>query len=938
MSRGPDLSRSTSFEHADVVGRAGGLDSVVLAGADGETELIDQDGHFTHRRGTAVDDIAVGERVYTLVDGTLAAFGTTGSRLWSDDSYGDAAGLTADPVGSSLVVRTDDGELLWLDSDSGSEVDRRSVPNPEAPGEATVVAYDGLVVAAKYSRLKVFDDGEWAERLDGRADTVGILDDAVVVSLLDGTVRCYRDGSDAWTLDHEVQWVSDAGVDRLFARDADGLLTIDGDGSMSRPEAVSPDGQYVVSADGSVVCRVADGTATVYRSTEDPATALELSVADSPVAPTADTVPVAVHNAGETLVDTTVTVSGEGLTVGTDRATLKIEPGATHQLRVAVRSVEIGEATISLATDETTLDSATVEVAEPERTVTADTELLGVEDGTATIRVTVTNEGTSRIDGGRVGDRDLRPMQPGESAVVETTLDTPVETVTVELADIENRTLSLSVPATPLSVSLDGSTRGYTDVHVENVVSATVRDRLIVTGLPTPDETVSKAVSVPADGALIWTVPSVVAGDRRIEARSMGDGDVTTLDPGVIDEVDSRADHARTDRSASDRRSEQHSVDRQDETQPSSRPETAATDVDGTASHTTADSERSDTSDESITVVESAATESGPPVSVERQVETNTPATGAAFRERLDVRNEGQSAVDISVEGGFGDTPTTATVAADTEQALSRRVAAFESGELPPVRVTTDDGSVGTDATELSVETGHLTPYVWLTVGQDGEPMLGVAVTVEGDHECRVEDVTVNGQSLDVSIDLVPGETVREVVALDTLPSEATVSDATVTITDGEDSLSLETLCRRLDPEREMDPKSGLVGEIFGGGLDDGDGTIYLKLRNEGVAPVEDIRLAAVEDTQSIRRGEVEQLDTGAEAECVIRLRPDDPMETVDLPVSVCKMGTGDEIGTLRASGPGTAEAPSKTWTVNWEDESTDNPMPPMVATAFDAG
>lgn len=980
MSLGLDLSRSTSFEHADLACRAGGLDKVVLAGADGETELIDQDGHFTHRRGTTIDDVAVGERVYTLADGTLAAFGTTGSRLWSDDSYDDAAGLTADPVGSSLVVRTDDGELLWLDGDSGSEVDRRSVPNPEAPGEATVVAYDGVVAAAKYSRLKVFDDGEWAERLDGRADTVGILGDAVVVSLLDGTVRCYRDGSDEWTLDHEVQWLSGAGVDRLFGRDADGLIAIDGDGSVSRPGAVSPDGRYVASTDGSVVCRVADGTATVYRSTEDPATALELSVAESPVTPTAETITLAVHNAGETLVDTTVTVSGEGLTVGTDRATLKIEPGATHQLRVAVRSLEIGEGTISLLTDESVLGSATVEVAEPERTVTTDTELLGVEEGTATVRVTVTNEGTDRIGGGRVGDRDLRPIQPGESAVVETTLATPVESVTVELADVENRTLPLSIPTTALSISLDESDRGYTDVSVENAVSATVRDRLTVTGLPTPDETVSRAVSVPPDGALIWTLPSVVAGERRIEARSTGDGDVTTHDPGVIDGVstrsradrrqsqradsprrsaDDRAVRSETEQSSGDSQSEQQSAGRQDEPQSGARRETQAASVDDTASHAASESKRPE-SDESITVVESESAdtdgserpksvgsgagdssvsevaESGVPISVERQVETNTPAAGTAFGERLEVRNEGRSPQEVSVEGGFGDTATTVTVADDTTQTLSRRVVAFESGELPPVRATTDDGAVTTDETELSVETGYLTPYVWLTVGPDGEPVLGVAVTVEGDHECRVEDVTVDGRSLDVTVDLVPGETVREVVTLDTPPSEATVSEATVTVTNGEDSLSLDTLCRRLDPEQVTDPKSSLVGEVFGGGVEDGDGTIYLKLRNEGVASVEDIRLDAVGDTRSIRRGEIERLDPGEEAECVVRLRPDEPLESVELSVSIRQTDTGDEVGTLRASGPGTAETPDETWTVGWEDDSTELPLPSIVVTGFD--
>ncbi|MEZ3115897.1 hypothetical protein RYH80_08195 [Halobaculum sp. MBLA0147] len=550
----PVLAQVDSFEQAAPAAAAAGTDTVAVAGRDGDVVLVDGEGHFTLQRADAVADVAVGGQVYTLADGAVTAFGTNGTRLWTAAEIDEPVGLAADPVGGTVLVRTADEAFVRVRGDSGTTVGRDPVPGAELPRDPHVAVYDGLRAVGRWSSLFVTDEdgeawGEGAVSLDGAVADVGIVDETVVVALRDGSVAGYADGECRWERDGDVDWIADAGDGHLWVRDGERVVAIAPDGGGETVESVPHTGSHVVSVDGTVACRVADGTATVSHAVEDPAEELRLSVPDAPVPETADTVSVVVENGGDATVDRTVAVTGTGVTVGAEPFSLALEPGARQRVTVGVAEVADDTVSLGLVVDDERVAETTVETVDPDRTPTVTGTAVALVDGQVRVEVRLRNETETPVEAWQVGGVDGGAVQPGGERSVEATFAPPVTDPTVALAPFPDTRLDLDVPARPVSLALETDGDGYLTVRATATVDCPVRTELVVGGVPTPDDTVAREVEIPADGTVVWTLPSVAAGRRRVTVESDTATQQTTCDPGVVDAVARATGGERAERS-----------------------------------------------------------------------------------------------------------------------------------------------------------------------------------------------------------------------------------------------------------------------------------------------------------------------------------------------------------------------------------------------------
>lgn len=555
----PVLAQVDSFEQSAPAAAAAGTDTVAVAGRDGDVVLVDGEGHFTLQRADAVADVAVGGQVYTLADGAVTAFGTNGTRLWTAAEVDEPVGLAADPVGGTVLVRTADEAFVRVRGDSGTTVGRDPVPGAELPRDPHVAVYDGLRAVGRWSSLFVADEGEtWGEEavsLDGAVADVGIVDETVVVALRDGSVAGYADGECRWERDGDVDWIADAGDGHLWVRDGERVVAIAPDGGGETVESVPHTGSHVVSVDGTVACRVADGTATVSHAVEDPAEELRLSVPDAPVPETADTVSVVVENGGDATADRAVEVTGTGVTVGAEPFSLALEPGARQRLTVGVTEVTGDAVSLELVVDDEAVAATTVETVDPDRTPTVTGSAAALVDGQVRVEVRLRNETETPVEAWQVGGVDGGAVQPGAERSVEATFAPPVTDPTVALAPFPDTRLELDVPARPVSLALETDGDGYLTVRATATVDCPVRTELVVGGVPTPDDTVAREVEIPAAGTVVWTLPSVAAGRRRVTVESDTATQQTTCDPGVVDAVARATGGETAERSGRDTRS-----------------------------------------------------------------------------------------------------------------------------------------------------------------------------------------------------------------------------------------------------------------------------------------------------------------------------------------------------------------------------------------------
>lgn len=849
------FARQSAFEHGPVAAAAAAADGVVLAEDDGRVRYVDADGEFTLRRpGTAVDDVAAGEDVYVLVDGTVTAYGTGGSQRWEATSL-EAVGVAAAPDSRGVVAETADDELVWLRGDTGTERRRCRTPHADAPGETHVVAADGEVVVASFTAFTRVVDGEPGDavQLDGAVERVGLLDGRVVAVLADGSTVAYADGRRVWSDDAGVSWLAAHGDDWLLCETAGALAALRPDGDRRSVAGLSADGTVVPSADGSIVCRVAGGTAGVFRPSGDAGTDLSVSVPVASVDETAETLPVTVTNEGDTPVDGTVELSAEGVTFAGGPVPVSLGPGDSLDRSFELRAATAGDATVRLSDGDATVDETVVTVRETARTASVTGEAVAVDAGRVEIAVEVSNGSDTAVDGGYVADTPVGRVPPGDTVTVETVVDPPVDDVSVTLDKFGEQSVSVGVPDPPVAVSVDPvDEEGYTEVVVDNRADCPADDRVVVEGLPSADDRAASDVSLSPGGSLRWRLPSVESGRRLVEVTAAAASARLTVDPGVVPGL------TGADREPSGGRR--------------SRP---------TAPEATTTADRPD------------AGADGPPVTVERSVSSTDAWAGVAVTDRLRARSDDGVDREATLERPLDeDTPLPLA-----PQAVgSRRVVAYRDERLPPLSVAVDGGRVSTAAVDLSVSRGPAVPYVWRT--DDDDPRLCVAVETADGVTGRVERVSLRSQAEPFEPDAPADGTVAS-QSVPAVAETAAVPTRVDLVVDGEER-SVETLAPRL--ATDDDAVSLAVASVTGG---DNPG---LTVVNTGERPVEDVRLRCRGEGASVDtfgKGVVDSVPPGETREFLLELDPDPDADEVAVTVEVLPVGGDTVLRQERAVGDG---------------------------------
>ncbi|MEZ3143528.1 hypothetical protein [Halobaculum sp. MBLA0143] len=871
------FARQSAFEHGTVAAADGGADGVVLAEPNGQVRYVDSEGQFTLRRpGTPVADVAAGRDVYVLADGTVTAYGTGGSRRWEATGL-EPVGLVAGLTERGVVVETVDDELVWLRGDTGTERRRLATPHADAPGETTVVAGDGTVAVASFTSFTRIVDGEPREpvQLDGAVERVGLLDGRLFAVLADGSAVAYEDGRRQWSEDAGVDWLASNGTEWLLCETAGELAALRPDGDRTPVTGLSPDGTVVPSTDGSVVCVVAGGTAGVFRPSSDAGADLSVSVPAASVDETAATLPVAVGNDGDVPVDDTVQLTGEGVTFAGGPVPLSLGAGDSLTREFELRELSAGEVTVRLSDGDGTVDETSLTVRESTETASVTGEPVGVTDGRVTVAVEVSNATDTPVEGGYVADSQIDRVPAGDTVTVEAVLDPPVDGVTVTLDKFGERTVDVAVPEQPLSVDVASADEtGYAEVTVESRVDCPTTDRLVVQGLPSADDRVTRELSLPPAGSLCWRLPSVDPERRIVEAATETANARLTLDPGVVPAV---ADTRGRRRPTGD---------------------VAAATTDPTATATGAAATTDDAASAPANDPASAATgdtlASGPPVTVERSVAKTDAWAGVAVTDRLQARSTDGADRTATLERPLDDDTT---LPLEPRAVGTRRVVVYRDERLPPLSVAVDGDRVSTSAVDLTASDGPVVPYVWRTVGDDG-PKLCVAADGDDGVTGRVEGVTLDSQPEPFEFECPFDGTVAS-QSLPSVDSKTAVPAQLNLVVDGE-RRRLDTLAPRLATD---DGPSGLAVDSLTGGDNPS-----LTVVNTGDAPVEDVRLRCHGDGASVATfgdGVVDSVGPGETREFLLELTPETDADEVVVTVETVSVDDEAVLRRERAVGDG---------------------------------
>ena len=479
-----------SFESGRVTAVSADADRVVLGTDAGTVEIVAADGRTTVDFEAPIADLAVGNRVYALADGSVVALSTGGTRVWSVE-LPEASELAALPEADVLGVVTDDDRLVGFDGETGGQefdVDR---PHADVTGDPGFFGTDGAFVLVAWSFLAVRNlDGSdrFDENLDGAIESAGIVENTIVVSLKDERVVGVdlTTGEKQWERELAVADLPDRGDDALLFTADEQLVSLEADGSYASV-ADLPSGDVYPTSDGDLFCVVADGTIAVYSSTAGPEV-LDFSVEDDGlVRGETDAVTLRVENRGDRPVAAPLRVVGDGVALDRASWTADLAPGESATRSLAVESIRTDDtAALAVESEGDLLDSLSLPVeAPPGASLAAAVSLDAVTDGAAALTVTVENEGDAPATHVSVspGDAKLGRLAPGESATAD--LELPFEEGTaVPVAvrsDDDAAEVEAPLPDRGCAVDVD-ATDGFVDATVENRADATVTDDLVVSG------------------------------------------------------------------------------------------------------------------------------------------------------------------------------------------------------------------------------------------------------------------------------------------------------------------------------------------------------------------------------------------------------------------------------------------------------------------------
>ena len=658
---------------------------VEIATADGESETLSLE--------TDIKDVAIDQYVFTVADGAVTAYTTSGIELWSTPVTEPrrVASLGREGV---LACVTADGRVVGIDTETGSELYTVERPHSDVTAENTVVGGYGRVVIASWSFLVAFDTAGtlmFDRNIEGAIEDVAVLATGIVVRLKNGQLL-RLDGETAdkqWSQATDARAITAYGDGAILSVDADGVSAVDEHGT-ERPLSLPRADTVLATGDQRLVVTTADQSQTVYRSGQPSEASLTAAAATDTV-DSGERIRFRVTNDGDDPVDGAATLRidpVDALRVRRTTADLELPGGASTDLEFHVTdAVEPGDVDIELAVDGEEVGSGTVTVEQrrdlPDA-VDVSTALESVDADGATVSVTARNvTGRPLRVGLASGDR-MDSLDPERAATFETTVGRDrTDTLSLSVAgDGETVAVPVEVPAggTPsLTIEAAGSqSNPYLDVVVGNDTGATLSGSMSVR-LSASDRRLERSLSLDAGATLRLAVmlTAELAADG-LDATATLDGfdasTTATLRP--VDWADSEGDVAAppdraTGLTTTDERPVEDGADELPTEGGTDRPTPAPT----------------------LDIVRTT------PDSVRR---------GERFTERVELTNTG-TAVAAEVTLDIGDvTYPVGRVAPEETVALDRSHAVFEQGtvSLPAGRVTIG----GAEAVDVPARTVRVEP------------------------------------------------------------------------------------------------------------------------------------------------------------------------------------------------------------------------------------
>ena len=534
--------------------------------------------------------LAVGPLVYVALDDRVVGYDTDGSKRWESPLDGVSA-LCWIPGPSRVAAATDAGEFVILDAADGTE--RRRIDRTHADVSETVVlaGRDGEFLSGESWYLTGFSadgDRRGEAMLDGTITGIGLLDGVSVVSLHGGNVvGVDADGTTQWTRELGVEWLAPRGTNGLYAASDRGIVSITADGEVTDVDIDAADsGQVAITTDGSLACRIDGRTAEVLRPRAAVSGVdIELSPASLRVG---EDLTVTVTNPGDPTTGT-VRVSGESASITPDSRSVSLDADERATLQFTLEDAVGPQVEFSATFEPTDAEGGDQSVAQTTVTVpestpapTVDAECLRVADGVGSVEFTIETPDGSDLPAVSVapGDITIDP-DPGRSAAART-VSVPLgsDRLTATTDDDEPIDIDVSVPAAPLSTSVQARDDGFVDVTVANDTTVPVDDDIRVTGdlLAAP---VERSVSLDAHDRLTLVVPTTRSGsgEIRVEAATISTEETVTLQRAAFPAADttaatgrdgrareSRSDARPTDANASPHRAHADAPDRPSET------------------------------------------------------------------------------------------------------------------------------------------------------------------------------------------------------------------------------------------------------------------------------------------------------------------------------------------------------------------------------------
>lgn len=994
MSDGYRQVGSFESERVDAVGVG---DGAVAVGTGERVVLVTGSDRVEIDHGERVVDVALADRVLVLSADALTVYSRDGDRI-RRQPVADAHAIATVPDEGLVGVLGPD-RLRAVDVATGRERFDIERTRPGGPADDGLLGTPAGFVIATWSFLTRIDaDGEigFDRNLEAVVRSLGRCDDAIVAALQNDRLVStdLETGDSRWQTALSADHVAPVGESSVLVTTADGIRAVDPDGETASVPGLSSGDGYA-TADGSLVCSIRNETVATHVHSRD---RLRLTVATDAVG-VGGTIDVEATNATDRERRIALDAAVEGATLSPSERTVALEAGETAIVDFPVEAVRTeGERTIELSVDGSIVERAAVELDDAASggiAVETDLSVTAVDHGVAELEVAVENVGGVALEGVRLLETDAgtESLEPGGTWTGTVTRPYEPErrvSIGLEVARGDRRreyapTCTLP-PAPTVDVEADGDAVRAT---IEADGSVTVVDRLVIelpgAGRVRTEVTIERA-------ELLLVVPQFDEGTARIGFESLDVDERLRLSGGPTsltgtsgaggsraagrDRGPDRPGSTRADRdpastaTVTSESSGREPTDRPDEderrdaTESGTEPgvgdraeaESSAAEPDATPGAPETDAEpatgpgtRSRSDDETAGADTAAGgdgrgEESG--LVASRRLEGDPAPVGHAVRDRIELANEGESAVDVAM--AIGDATVDAgRLAAGERTTLERSVAVLSGTET-----TVSPAAVSADGTVVERLSGRS-----LAAADDGvavramvDPADGSAVAElvnRDDRPRRVDALEIDGRSVPVEARLAAGERTTVTGRLDGLTgADADSLEGAVAVADEDGTARRSDIVAAVAPGAGADAAGGDPFRIaIGSGTQVAGeyGTVVLVFENEGERPLADVAVSASgEPINDLFYSEArrERLEPGDRIEHFVDIEPGVSGPAFDATVRYA-VGDDEREAAVRAAGPATDDEAAWTddhrerWSVERVENESAAPDASSLSTPF---